>query len=332
MKKILLIIGCVFALASLHAAEDEPKPLKKVTFLLSLLSEDYFFQELFVGLDQLAEEGLINDSVRINYHHDAQQLRQQFDAALNQSDAILMDYQDSSQVAYFIEQAKQRGIPLVFLFTKPTVQQLASNPNVFYVTLDEVQSGVSQGLLFSRYLAKHPEVDKNGDGTVDVLNISGSGYDAPDELERFLWQINTINNYPGNRFKIKEIENYPAHYGYQPAYDKIIDMHRQGTLDNIEAIIAQNEEMSQGAVAALEKVGNTTLPVFARGGSPAAKKLIKEGKLAGTVQSLPRQVTYYAGKIAYNYTNHLAINDGIPFQVYKSSLELPYEIITANDL
>ena len=67
-----------------------------------------------------------------------------------------------------------------------------------------------------------------------------------------------------------------------------IQIKKQG-IDNIEAVVANSDEMALGALKALQENGynkgdsDTFIPVFGIGGNNDAIKAIDEGKISGTV-------------------------------------------------
>lgn len=333
VRKLILSVACLFALNQGAIAKDEaPKPLKTLSFLISRIdNSDPFYKDLFGGLSQLKIRNFVSDIKIVNYNGSKETLAADFDKALQYSSAIVMDYVPQSNLDYFANRSKDKNVPLVFLFTPPTPQILSKYPNVFFITQDDIQSGITQGLMVSKYFEQHPEADKNHDGIINILDVSGAGYKVPDEKERFSWLFNTINSYPGNKFKAHEVANMPAYYNSKKAYNIVDNAIKSGQIQQVEAIISQGDNMTRAAADALADA-KIHLPVFGRGMSPQTRQYIAQGKIVGTVLSSPKLASYYAGLLAYDYQNRINPSNNIPYAVYHHSIVLPYKIITKANL
>lgn len=336
MKFIIYIVSAIFMLTPLTTLAETTHPIEKLTFLINYWQADNpYYHNLQLGLDKLKEKGFVKHIDIVSYDNDAQQLVQKFDTTLPSSDAIVMAMvveQEYSDLAKdFAEKAQKKNIPLIFITRRPSLRVLDEYPNVYYVNPDNISAGLQQGLIISHYLEKHPETDKNQDGQINILNVVGDLSQHGSGHERIQWQLNTVNNYPGNHFRGKEILAWPADYSYQKAKEYTEKGISDGTLDNVEVIATQSDLMAKAVADVLTDKG-IKIPIFGRDGDKEIIPYLKDGRIAGTISSPLKEVTYYAGIIAYNLTNQLDPNTDIPYSLYNKQLDLPYIVIDASNV
>ena len=103
--------------------------------------------------------------------------------------------------------------------------------------------------------------------------------------------------------------------------------------DKIEFIIANNDGMAQGAVAALQTVGYNKgndekfIPVVGVDATDAAKELIKKGYMTGTVLQDSEVMAEVLFKVASNVSHGYDFLDGTDLKYDTSglSIRIPYK-------
>ena len=72
-----------------------------------------------------------------------------------------------------LEKAKAADIPVVFFNKEPLPEVLDAWDKAYYVGAKAEESGIMQGQLVIDYWKANPEADKNGDGILQYVMLSG---------------------------------------------------------------------------------------------------------------------------------------------------------------
>lgn len=242
----------------------------------------------------------------------------------NQSHALLVNLvkPDSDAGRQLVEKAKQAGKPIVFYNRDPGSRALEGYSKAFYVGSIAAESGIIQGQMIVRNWLANPQWDLNQDGVIQYALLKGQNGTA-DAEERTQWVGATIKNYPSQGIKGEEVFLETANWQLTEA-EEVVTRWLAGERGNdIEVIIANNDDMAVGAINALEKHGKK-LPVFGVDAMPQALQLIREGKMAGTVL----QDTANQSKAALNLSINLARNTepthNSNYKIVKQYLMIPY--------
>ena len=176
---------------------------------------------------------------------------------------------------------------------------------VAYVGTEPTQAGHMQGEMIGKYLLNHyDQVDLNGDGIITYALLQGET-DNVEAIYRTQYSVEDANRLltEGGRpeliyfdpegtysFQADETGAWSAEAAQAYMAENLAQF-TQEKGNMIELVICNNDEMAQGAVAALQAVGfNTgdiggkTIPVFGVDATPAAQALIAQGMMTGTVK------------------------------------------------
>ena len=103
----------------------------------------------------------------------------------------------------------------------------------------------------------------------------------------------------------------------------------------VELIIANNDEMALGAIAALSeagynKTGGKIIPVFGIDATDAARAKIEDGFMAGTIKQDAAGMAAAIVKISMNYESAMPMLDGLPKEdiVGDVRVNIPYSAYT----
>lgn len=185
-----------------------------------------------------------------------------------------------------IENCKKEDSRLVFFNRQPDLNILDGFAKAWYVEGDSMQAGQLQAEMVDNYIKKHPEVDRNKDGRISAILLTG----PKDHQATYLRTTTVINELSGkyNNIDIKaklngefdsfkargELENFVIHNG----------------VDQVELIICNNDAMALGALSVINNEGFNTgdktknyIPVFGIDAIEPALKAIEENKLEGTL-------------------------------------------------
>ena len=184
-----------------------------------------------------------------------------------------------------IDKAKSADIPVVFINREPTPEMLAAYGKAYYIGAKAEESGTEAGELIVSYFKSHPEADKNHDGKLQFVLLRGQN-GHQDMILRSKYSVEAIRN-----AGIEPVEVA----GAIANWDKLQAMNIMNAFimsigpENIEAVIANNDEMALGAVEALKandyNKGNPEMyiPVVGVDANASALDAMDRGEMLGTV-------------------------------------------------
>ena len=120
-----------------------------------------------------------------------------------------------------------------------------------------------------------------------------------------------------------------------------LSQYNEGNNNMIELIICNNDGMAEGAVAALNDKGyNTgdpakTIPVFGVDATDAAKKLIADGKMVGTIKQDAEGMAACIAQLTQNTADGKELVDGVEKDMISEKVAnkifIPYGIYTGEE-
>ena len=201
------------------------------------------------------------------------------------------------------ELAKNAGIPLIFFNREVSDAIIKSYNQCAFVGTRAEEAGILQGEMIGDYLlANYDKCDLNGDGVISYILFKGEEGNN-EAIFRTKYSVEDAN-------KKLTAAKKPALRFYDAANPNgyLVDKNGQwsATAANeymttaltayntaagnmIELVICNNDGMAEGAISALNAAGynkggnSPTIPVFGVDATDAAKTLIKNGQMAGTV-------------------------------------------------
>ena len=184
-----------------------------------------------------------------------------------------------------IDKAKAEGLPIIFINREPPSETMGLYDKVWYVGARAEESGIQSAEILADYFKSHPEADKNRDGKVQYVILRGTqGHqDAPIRTEYALKTLRDAG------LILDELGNDTANFNKVEATDKMKGFISSAGIDNIEAVLANNDDMALGAIEALKADGYNLgdpakyIPVVGVDATAPALEAMKEGSLLGTV-------------------------------------------------
>ena len=198
------------------------------------------------------------------------------------ADVLIINPVDRLAAGYLIETARKRQTPVLFVNKEPLLEDLLLYEHAFYVGADGAQSGRLSGEILAEYFLAHPEADKNGDGTVQYVLIKGE----PGHQDAELRTQNALKPLQEAGFRVEKLQEDTGMWRRQLGQEKMA-----GFLlawgDQIECVIANNDEMALGAINALKAAGYFSggrfMPVVGVDAISQAIEALRQGSLLGTV-------------------------------------------------
>lgn len=200
--------------------------------------------------------------------------------------AIGLILQENSSGSTIVQKAKDAGnLPLVFFSQEPFEEDLLSYDKAYYVGALAYESGTMQGDMIADYWEAHQdEMDKNGDGVLQYVMISGD--------------LGTIDATQRTEYSVKAVEDRGIKTECLASdtamWDRVKGMEKMQAFltangDNIEAVFANNDDMALGAIEALKAAGyfidGKYIPVVGVDYTEAGAAAIKDGTMLGTVKN-----------------------------------------------
>lgn len=249
------------------------------------------------------------------------------------ADVLIINPVDRLAAGYLIEKARKRQTPVLFVNKEPLLEDLLLYEHAFYVGADGAQSGRLSGEILAEYFLAHPEADKNGDGTVQYVLIKGEPGHQDDELRT----QNALKPLQEAGFRVEKLQEDTGMWRRQLGQEKMA-----GFLlawgDQIECVIANNDEMALGAINALKAAGYFSggrfMPVVGVDAISQAIEALRQGSLLGTVFNDGEQQAMAAVDLAIL----LAKGEEITADTYAYPISgerfvwIPYQRITREEL
>ena len=184
-----------------------------------------------------------------------------------------------------IDKAKAANIPVVFINREPTPEMLATYDKAYYVGAKAEESGTETGELVASYFKAHPEADKNKDGKLQFILLKGQN-GHQDMILRSKYSVEAVKN---AGIEPVELASAIANWDKLEAMKIMNGFIMSIGPENIEAVIANNDEMALGAIEALKaqdyNTGNPEayIPVVGVDANASALEAMDKGEMLGTV-------------------------------------------------
>mgnify|MGYP000300247935 CR=1 FL=1 len=297
--------------AATEAAKAEAADLNVGVFYYTY--SDTYIASVRTALDKaLGDAGISYQDYDGNSNQTTQ--NEQIDTAISQGANLLIvnivtsGSVDASQA--IVDKASAAGIPVIFFNRAVESDEdegkvLGSYDKCAFVGTDAPEAGHMQGEMIGNYLVdNYDSVDLNGDGKISYAMFMGQLGNV-EAIYRTQYGVEDAN-------KVLEEKGKPALEYFDSSNTDCYQVDQDGnwsaTAANnymttnltqyneenknmIELVICNNDGMAEGAISALNDKGYNlgtddckTIPVFGVDATDAAKQLIKDGKMTGTIK------------------------------------------------
>jgi methyl-galactoside transport system substrate-binding protein len=231
---------------------------------------------------QSAAEGKIKVDVVDSQNAQATQ-NEQVDLFLSKNYAALaINPVDRTAATSILDKAKTANVPVVFFNREPLPEDMQKWDKVYYVGAKAEESGTLQGQIAVDYWKAHPEADKNKDGKIQYVMLTGEPGHQDAEL-RTQYSVKAITD---AGLQVEELAKDTAMWDRVQGQEKMAAfLGSQG--DKIELVLANNDDMALGAIEALKAAGyfsgDKFMPVVGVDATAPAMEALKAKTLLGTV-------------------------------------------------
>ncbi|MBQ8857890.1 MAG: galactose ABC transporter substrate-binding protein [Lachnospiraceae bacterium] len=255
-----------------------------------------------------------------------------------------------------VDKASAAGLPVIF-FNRSIEGEgeegtvLGSYDNCAFVGTDAPEAGHMQGKMIGEYLvANYDTVDLNGDGQISYAMFMGQLGNA-EAIARTQYGVEDANAVlveagkpelvyfdaaNTDKYQVDQDGNWSA-TAAQAYMQTNLSQYSEANGNMIELVICNNDGMAEGAISALQdagynKEGATVIPVFGVDATDAAKALIAQGAMIGTIKQDAEGMAACIADLAGNVVSGGNVMDGtegynIP-EGFTNKIFIPYAAYT----
>ena len=200
-------------------------------------------------------------------------------------DVLCVNMVDAQAASGVVEKAQAADIPVVFFNREPATDVIASYEKAIFIGTNAADAGKMQGDIITDLFAEHPEYDLNGDGKVQYVMFQGE----PDNPEAIARTQYSVEQAVANGTEMEQVgETQVCNWDTEQA-QKAMEAILAANEGKIELVIANNDGMAIGCIAALSNIGYNVeggdkfIPVIGVDATDAAKDAIAKGTMSATV-------------------------------------------------
>ena len=255
--------------------------------------------------------------------------------------AVAVSVCDVTAAPTLIQKCKDAGnVPIIFFNKEITdYDVINSYENAYQVTSTGGDYGASiQAQMVIDYWKEHPEMDKNGEGKLQLVYLMGDpGHTASQPRCDYL--KSTIED---AGIEIDLLAEDTGMWVTATAKEKM-DAWVSKYGDEIECCVAGNDAMALGALSAVEAAGFNTdgeesskyIPIYGIDALPEILSKIESGEITGSVLQDAKTQGQTIVKMAENLTSGKDAVDGIEgveVEEEAKAVRVPYQAITKDNL
>ena len=251
-----------------------------------------------------------------------------------------------------VDAASAQGIPVIFFNRDFDASVLQSYEDSAFVGTDPAEAGHMQGQAIGEYLvANYDAVDLNGDGEISYVMFKGQEGN-PEAEYRTRYGVEDADaileeaGKPALKFyddsnTDKYLVDTTGAWSAQAATDymnTILGQYNDGNGNMIELVIANNDGMAEGAIAALQTVGynveggDKTIPVFGVDALASAVEKIDAGIMTGSVKQDGEAMAATIATLVQNVIDGEALmanTEEYNVDADSAKIRVPYSMYTA---
>ena len=253
------------------------------------------------------------------------QVKEMLDAGCNVLCVNLVDRADPSEI---IDLARENDIPIIFFNREPVAEDLLQWNRLYYVGAYAKESGIMQGELAADLIQEDASIDRNRDGQIQYVVLEGE----PGHQDAIIRTENAVDTLKSRGVKLEKLSYGIANWNRAQAQNRMLQMIGQHQ-NQIELVLANNDDMALGAIEAYEKLNRTeaSMPAFLGiDGTDVGLKAVVDLKLDGTVYNDKEGQAEAMAELAVAAVTGTGM-DKIKF-VNERYIYLPYEKVTKENV
>ncbi len=288
------LLGLALTASMLFTAGcDDTKPQaakvdSKTTIGVLLYKKDDVYITLVANALQAALEGKA-DVITLYAGNDQITQNEQFESLIEKKvSAIAVNLVETQAAASIVDKAKKAGISVVFFNREPDLNSLKAYGKAVFIGTIANDAGKMQGDIIKNIWAAHPDYDRNKDGKLQYVMLQANS-DNPEAVARTEYSVRQARDKGVIMQQVGEtyVANWDETLAHQ-AMQRALIAHA----DSIEMVIANNDSMALGAIAALNEYGynkeggdkSKFIPVVGVDATDQAVAAIQKGIMSATVK------------------------------------------------
>ena len=249
-----------------------------------------------------------------------------------------------------VDQAKEKDIPVIFFNREVSDDVVNSYEKCVFIGTDAAEAGHMQGEMIANFLLEgdnYANTDLNGDGEISYVMFKGqegnneaiyrTQYSVEDAdallTEAGKSALKFYDDKNSNKYLVDQDGNWSA-AAAQNYMTTILSEYSEANGNMIEMVICNNDGMAEGAIAALQTAGynigdGKVIPVFGVDATDAAKSLIANGQMTGTIKQDAEGMANGIVEAAQNGLAGNGLLDGMDSYIIDSEVDkvrIPYQI------
>ena len=249
-----------------------------------------------------------------------------------------------------VDQAKEKDIPVIFFNREVSDDVVNSYEKCVFIGTDAAEAGHMQGEMIANFLLEgdnYANTDLNGDGEISYVMFKGqegnneaiyrTQYSVEDAdallTEAGKSALKFYDDKNSNKYLVDQDGNWSA-AAAQNYMTTILSEYSEANGNMIEMVICNNDGMAEGAIAALQTAGynigdGKVIPVFGVDATDAAKSLIANGQMTGTIKQDAEGMANGIVEAAQNGLAGNGLLDGMDSYIIDSEVDkvrMPYQI------
>jgi len=249
---------------------------------------------------------------------------EQIQTAITKGAAVLVvnivDASSDDATQAIIDLAVNAELPLVFFNRSVSEELVSAYDKAAYVGTDYTMAGHMEGKMIGDYvLANYDAVDLNGDGEISYVMFKGQegNMEADARTQYGVEDADLVLTGAGKpalkfydeknaaKYLVDQNGAWSAAQG-QEYMQTILSSYNEANGNMVELVIANNDDMALGAIAALQAAGynkndgGVTIPVFGVDATAAAQEAIAAKAMTGTIKQDAVGMANAVVKIAEN--------------------------------
>lgn len=288
-----------------------------------------------------ASDGVFQVNVDDGQMDQATQLNQIDTALAKGAVAVCVSVVDITAAPAIIQKCQDAGnVPIIFFNKEITDKEVVSSyDNLYQVTSTGGDYGAAiQGQMIVDYWNAHPEMDKNGDGKLQMINVMGDpGHTASQPRADYVESTITDAG-----IGIEVLERDTGMWDTAKAKEKM-DAWVSKYGDEIEAVVCANDAMALGVLQSVEAAGfnlegedsEQYIPIIGIDALPEMLEKIESGEVIGSVLQDASTQGKVIVAIADNVSQGKDPLDGLDFEFDtdgSKAVRVPYAAITAENV
>lgn len=337
-KKLLsvLMVACVGGVGAAQVKADDEKILGAGIYSASDNFNSYIGKAITNACD-----GIFKTNIEDGQNDQSTQNNQVDTMLAKGASVVAVSVCDVTAAPTLIQKCKDAGnVPIIFFNKEITdYDVINSYENAYQVTSTGGDYGASiQAQMVIDYWKEHPEMDKNGDGKLQLVYLMGDpGHTASQPRCDYL--KSTIED---AGIEIDLLAEDTGMWVTATAKEKM-DAWVSKYGDEIECCVAGNDAMALGALSAVEAAGFNTdgeesskyIPIYGIDALPEILSKIESGEITGSVLQDAKTQGQTIVKMAENLTSGKDAVDGIEgveTEEEAKAVRVPYQAITKDNL